>query len=234
MQSNFRLTGSLFSVLIVLLCMPLATSAQKSIAVSEVQETMSMGTRNGFQAILSDQSKKDVEAVLEDLLKEYDKKAKMEKSGKNEAKVDDVIIPSISDQPVDLYFLFSEDKSSCTVTGFFDMGTSFLSSQVYPDRFRSGEVFMQKLGLRAEKTRLAGLVKAATDDMQSLERDKDGLEKDKEKLEKSIADCEATIAKAKSDLDTNASDTKKKSEEIGQQKEKLGSLQKELDQYRDH
>ena len=30
----------------------------KSIAVSEVQETMSMGTRNGFQAILSDQSKK--------------------------------------------------------------------------------------------------------------------------------------------------------------------------------
>ena len=54
---------------------------------------------------------------------------------------------------------------------------------------------MQNLALGQKKTRLAGLVKAATDDMQSLERDKAGLEKTKKKLEKSIADCEATIAK---------------------------------------
>ena len=110
-----------------------------------------------------------MEAVLEDLLKEYTKKAKMEKSGKNEAKVDDVIIPSISDQPVDLYFLFSEDKSSCTVN-FLTWVLHFCHHRFIPDRFRSGEVFHAKNLALGQKNEASWSGKTATDDMQSLER----------------------------------------------------------------
>ncbi|HCK21673.1 MAG TPA: hypothetical protein DHW15_05795 [Bacteroidetes bacterium] len=197
--------------------------------VKEGKYEMSQGTHNGFQIFLENADRKNVEGLVEDLLKESTKKPSIEKMGKKEIKVDDIVINGVSDQPVDVYFVFDESKQRLTVTGFFDMGTAYLSSASFPANFRSGEKFMRRIGIRLQKQALAEKIEEASSAMSQLERDKSNLEKEKSKLESSIKDCESTIANAKDDLKANASEQESKAREMGEQKKQLEMLQKSMD-----
>lgn len=220
--------------LIVLLMNSSFLQAQKSIPVKETTAGMSLGQRNGFAIFIEEGSRKEAEEVLDDFLKQYAKKPETDKVTKNELMVNDIIIPTISQQPVDLYFLFDERKDGVEVIGFFDMGTSFLSAQVFPDNYKSGMMFMERFGLRVEKVRVEAEVKEATEQMEKLQRDKTDLEKEKARLEKSISDCEATISEAKSSLNTNAENTRSKETQIKEHESKMSSLKKKLEQYKDN
>jgi hypothetical protein len=220
--------------LMFILCQSSFLQAQKTIPVKETTAGMSLGQRNGFAIVIEQGSRKEAENVLNDFLTQYAKKPETDKVTKNELKVNDIIIPTISQQPLDLYFLFDERKDGIEVIGFFDMGTSFLSAQVFPDQYRSGMMFMERYGLRIEKVRVEAEVKDATEQMEKLQKDKSDLEKEKARLEKSISDCEATISAAKSDLTTNADNTRSKETQIKEQQEKMNNLSKKLDQYKDN
>lgn len=220
--------------LIVLLMNSSFLHAQKSISVKETSAGMSLGQRNGFAIFIEGGSRKEAEVVLDDFLKQYAKKPETDKVTKNEMMVNDIIIPTISQQPVDLYFLFDERKDGVEVIGFFDMGTSFLSAQVFPDDYKSGMMFMERFGLRVEKVRVEAEVKEATEQMEKLQRDKSDLEKEKARLEKSISDCEATISEAKTSLNTNAENTRSKETQIKEHESKMSSLSKKLEQYKDN
>jgi septal ring factor EnvC (AmiA/AmiB activator) len=130
-----------------------------------------------------------------------------------------------------MYVLYDEKGKGIEVTCFFDMGTSFLSAQVYPTQYQSGIQFMNKLGLKIERSRLEEELKTAANAMEKLEKEKEDLAKRKEKLESDISDCESTIEHAKKDLKTNAEDTKKKESEIAGSKEQVDGLKKKLSGY---
>jgi valyl-tRNA synthetase len=221
-------------LLLILLMSSSMLQAQKNISVKETSAGMSLGQRNGFAVMIENGSRKEAENVLDDFLTQYAKKPETDKVTKNELKVNDIIIPSISQQPIDLYFLFDENKTGIEVIGFFDMGTSFLSAQVFPDQYKSGMMFMERYGLRIEKVRVEAEVKEATEQMEKLQREKSDLEKEKARLEKSISDCEATINEAKSNLSSNSENTRSKETQIKEQEEKMSTLSKKLDQYKDN
>ncbi len=194
---------------------------------------MSQGAHTGFQIYLEGAGRKNVEGLVEELLKESNKKPSIEKMGKNEIKVDDIVINGVSDHPVDVYFVFYESKQGLTVTGFFDMGTAYLSSAAFPANFRNGEKFMRRVGLRLQRQELSEKIEAASAVMSQLERDKSNLEKEKSKLESSIQECESTIANAKDDLKANAAEQESKAREMGEQKKQLDTLQQQMSGFKD-
>lgn len=129
--------------------------------------------------------------------------------------------------------LFDETKEGVLLTGFFDMGTSFLSARNFPDNAGGGVRFMQKVGMRIEKIRLEGLLEEANDLLKAMEKDSEDLVKDKQKLEDLIADCEQKIAQARKDIEQNNRDQEKKKKEIEAFKGELKDLNEQYGKYKD-
>lgn len=129
--------------------------------------------------------------------------------------------------------LFDETKEGVLLTGFFDMGTSFLSARNFPDNAGGGVRFMQKVGMRIEKIRLEGLLEEANDLLKAMEKDSEDLAKDKQKLEDLIADCEQKIAQARKDIEQNNRDQEKKKKEIEAFKGELKDLNEQYGKYKD-
>jgi len=167
--------------------------AQKNIDVKEQTVNMSQGENNGYSIFIKDAQRKEGDKIAKEILKEVTKKPEIEKVNKNEFKVNDIKIDGVSDQPVDVYILLDEQKDGILVTGFFDLGTGYLSSSNYPENSFGGVNFMKKIGLRTEKIRLAILVEEGNDVMKNMIREQETLISEQAKLDALIADCEAKI-----------------------------------------
>ncbi|MFN0275674.1 MAG: hypothetical protein ACKVPJ_08010 [Chitinophagales bacterium] len=209
-------------------------SAQKNIDVTEHNTTMSLGGRNGFSVALENISKKELKNRFDEFMQQYGKKIELTEVTKTEYMINDVIVSSISETPIDIYLLFEEGKKETIVTGFFDMGDQFISSAVQPVKYKDAENFMRRFAWRIEKLKIQETLSEAEKQLGKRQDEQKDLEKKNASLNEDIKECNETIEKAKNDLNQNAKDQEAKKKEINEQQKSVENVKLELKNYQDY
>lgn len=92
--------------------------AQKELIVTEGSATTSLGERTGFTITIDKKSEKETLKALKTWLGEMQKKPDFEETVKHEFKLTGFVNASISPDPINVYFLFTEYSDYVKVTGF--------------------------------------------------------------------------------------------------------------------
>ena len=220
-----------FSALFLLLTTVSSVYAQKTVEVKEVVSALSMGERSGYSVSLGDRSEKDVVKALKIWINDIQKKVEVDETGKHEFKATNITAPTLSENPSNIYFLFTTEKDELIVTGFFEVNGAFVSSTTNPDKVKACETLMQKFVYRLEKIAIQETVTAEQKILEQRNDEQTSLEKKNKQLNDQITEWEESIKKAKSELETNAKNQEAKKEEIASQQKKLNEIQSELKKY---
>ena len=220
-----------FSALFLLLTTVSSVYAQKTVEVKEVVSALSMGERSGYSVSLGDRSEKDVVKALKIWINDIQKKVEVDETGKHEFKATNITAPTLSENPSNIYFLFTTEKDELIVTGFFEVNGAFVSSTTNPDKVKACETLMQKFVYRLEKIAIQETVTAEQKILEQRNDEQTSLEKKNKQLNDQITEWEESIKKAKSELETNAKNQEAKKEEIASQQKKLSEIQSELKKY---
>ncbi|MBK7567176.1 MAG: hypothetical protein IPI31_05060 [Bacteroidetes bacterium] len=220
-----------FSALFLLLTTVTSVFAQKTVEVKEVVSPLSMGERSGYSVSLGDRSEKDVVKALKIWINDIQKKVEVDETGKHEFKATNITAPTLSENPSNIYFLFTTEKDELIVTGFFEVNGAFVSSTTNPDKVKACETLMQKFVYRLEKIAIQETVTAEQKILEQRNDEQTSLEKKNKQLNDQITEWEESIKKAKSELETNAKNQEAKKEEIASQQKKLNEIQSELKKY---
>jgi len=208
--------------------------AQKDINVTERNANMSLGARNGFAITFDEMSKKELKARFDEFVQQYGKKIELQEITKTEYLINDVIVSTISDVPIDIYLLFEEGKKETVVTGFFDMGDQFVSSATQPVKYKDAENFMRRFAWRIEKIKIEETLNGAEKQLMKRQDEQKDLEKKNASLNDNIKECNETIENAKSDLQQNAKDQEAKKKEIADQQKSVDDIKTELRKYENY
>lgn len=215
----------------ILLFISMTAEAQKTIDVTERNAPMSLGTRNGYSIKFEGMSKKELHSRFTEFVQQYGKKIKLVEVSKTEYKVEDIVVNTLSANPVDIYLLFEEGKNETMVTGFFDVDGQFISSVIQPVKYKDAENFMRRFAWRIEKVKIEGTLSEAEKTLSKRQDEQKELEKNNTSLNEDIKDCNATIEKAKADLLQNAKDQEAKKKEIADQQKAVDDVKAELKKY---
>jgi hypothetical protein len=217
--------------LMALLLITTNSFAQKEILVSEGTATMSLGERTGYTITLDKAGEKETIKALKTWISEQQKKVEVTESAKHELKVTSFVNASLSPDPVNVYFLFTEYSDYIKVTGFFEVNLTFVSSATMPDKVDACKNFMRRFGLRIEKLAVQESLEVAQKELDKRNNEQASLEKKNKQLNDQIKECEETIQKAKSGLEENAKEQDSKKEEIAKQKAANEEIEKKLKEY---
>ncbi len=220
-----------FSALFLLLNTVSSVFAQKTVEVKEVVSTLSMGERTGYSVSLGDKNEKEVIKALKIWVNDIQKKVEIDETGKHELKATNITAPTLSENPSNIYFLFTTSKDELIVTGFFEVNGAFVSSTTNPDKVKACETLMQRFVYRIEKIAIEEKVSAEQKILEQRNDEQTTLEKKNKQLNDQITEWEELIKKAKSELETNAKNQDAKKEEIVSQQKKLSDIQSELKKY---
>lgn len=218
-------------LLLITLTFSISAFGQKKAEVKEEVHTLSMGDRTGYSVSLGDKSEKEMVKALKTWLGEIQKKVTVDETGKHEYKATNISVPALSDNPSNIYFLFSTKNNEITVTGFFEINGAFVSSTTNPDKVKDCELLMQKFVFRLEKIAIEEKAAVAQKELEKRNSEKTALEKKNKQLNDQIEEWNKSIEKAKADLETNAKDQEAKKEEIAKQQKILDEIQSELKMY---
>ena len=205
--------------------------AQKELIVTEGSATTSLGERTGFTITIDKKSEKETLKALKTWLGEMQKKPDFEETVKHEFKLTGFVNASISPDPINVYFLFTEYSDYVKVTGFFEVNLTFVASTTLSDKVEPCKNFMRRFGLRMEKLGVEEQLAAAQKELNKRNDEQASLEKKNKQLNEQIKEWEESIAKAKSDLEQNGKDQESKKSEIAKQKTVNEEIEKKLKEY---
>ena len=143
---------------------------------------------------------------------------------------DDVSIPSISENTIDIYTTAVKDKNNTILIVGFDLGGAYLSSG--HSGYKSAERILYDFAVMMSKKGIAGLLKGEEKILAKSEKNFEQLIKDNEKLHKNveglrqdierykdqIEGAKKDIEKAEKDIGTNLEDQKKAKAEVEEKK----------------
>ncbi len=169
-------------------------------------KSMSQGPQPAYSLTIADLSDKEVEDLWMDYLKEFKTKPNPNYDRKlKEYFADDLSIPSISANTIDVYSVLEGGKTATELTVWFDLGGAFLSQQDHGEKISAVSEWMDGFVQTTLVRKVELELDAEEAVLKDLDKEYDRLMKEQEKLEKLIKDCEEQIAKAKSELKDNAS-----------------------------
>ena len=221
----------LHTLLVILCIAPSVIFAQPNVNVLEKSVVMSAGTKNGFQITIEEAGTKEITKALKSWLTEQQDKLDIDDVSKTELKVTGIIVPTIGESPINIYFVIAAVKDNVTVTGFFEMPGGFLSSATAPVKYKDGENFMRRFALRVQKNRITETYNDAQKDLTRSEDDQKDLEKKNTSLNSDIADYQKRIEQAKKDLEENAKEQEAKKKEISDRQRILDDITSQLKLY---
>ncbi len=208
-----------------------AVFGQKEFNVTEGTATMSLGERTGFTITLDKAQEKETIKALKTWVGEMQKKVDIEESAKHELKATSFVNASLSPDPINVYFLFTEYSDYIKVTGFFEVNLTFVATSTAPDKVEACKNFMRRFGMRIEKLNIQEELVAAQKELEKRNDEQAALEKKNKQLNDQIKECEETIQKAKTDLEENGNNQDSKKAEIAKQKTANEAIEKKLKEY---
>lgn len=207
----------------------IAIANAQTIEVKEGSEKFSTGSQNALTTTILENSKDDVESEWKSFLKDF--KHEKVKSDKGEMFADNVVIKEWSNNTVDIYTTFEEDKKTKTVKMHvaFDLGGAYLKSSEQKDKYAYAEKMIKEFAIKMTKKPLLEKVKDAEKLVSKAEDDQKGLEKDNKSLKSDIDSYKEKIKKAEDDIKKNEENQVKKKVEIETNKKAVEAAKKVLD-----
>lgn len=182
----------------VLLLLGLAVAAQAQRNVRETEGMMSFGSRPGFRLEFPGATA----GMVEDQWKDWTKKhynAKLKKK-KNEWSATELKSNMMGPDPFSLYSIIEKNAGGATLTVWYDLGSSFLSSRNNPMIARETSSALQQFYYDIRRATYDQQVKDEEKKLKDLENNNKTMEKKTKELEKSIEDYKQKIKKAEQDI----------------------------------
>jgi hypothetical protein len=216
---------SIFFTLLTFVFLPFMLSAQN---IQESPRTMSLGTKNSYYFNVDNLNAKEVEKQWNDFIKEANGKTKKDRKT-NEVFADNVSLPTISSNLVDVYATFTDKGNNNTeVVVWADLGGAFLSAQDHPEKV---EPFRSWLNTFGRKTRVRKVeIEQETEEakLKDLNKDYTRLQKDQDRLNKDIADYQQKLADAQKNLEINKAAQATRQQEVMNQQKVLDLVKEKL------
>ena len=197
--------------------------------VTEQLKGMSQGAQNALSVEIPQADEKLAGEVWKNLMKDrYRTKLKWDRRSK-EYFADDVNIPGIGlGNTVDVYAVAEPRGSNLLFSVWFDLGGSYLSAQMHPDRYPAAESllleFQREVG--REKVRLE--LKAEEDNLHRLQKDLERLKAANERSQKEIERAQEAIRKAEADIAQNEQEQESILQQISQQQNAVDAVLQHL------
>ena len=193
--------------------------------VFESKQELSVGLQNAYACDHPEAEKKMVEKALEETLKEYGKVKKNRKA--KEWCCQECKVPSISSNPLNIYYKVEEGKGQVTSYIFIDDGEKFLTSnnseaQAEIERLNMNVFYSVERMVTGKK------LEQQENTLKDYNKDLQKLEKKNKILHDDIEDYKEKIRKAEKDIEENLQLQESKKIEIEQQKNKVGEITKAL------
>jgi hypothetical protein len=192
------------------------------IEIKEGTKTMKEGSYNAYTVSLEEITFKAAEDGWKNFMKEYKAKVKHDKKAKLHIS-DNVQLPSIGSNPVDIYAMITEDERDMvtTVSVWFDTGNGYVNSIDMEAQSESAEKMVSEFSLKVMKIHADEQLKEQEKQLKELENDLKDLDNKNKDLLKNISKAKENILKWEKELEQNEQNQKSKKMDIESQKEKV-------------
>ncbi len=207
-------------ILLISLAIIFASSifAQK-IEVKEVSGKFRNGNQNALSTYVYHSNLKTVQKEFQNLLKSYKGKVSTKKG---EMIGDDLLIPSVSNNTIDVYAYFVDTKDGAVeVIAGFDLGGAYLSSSMHQEQYARVVQIIREFSLKITEKAYADYIKGEAKNLTSAKKahekmlkERTNLEKQNQDFKKKIEQNEKEIEKMGKKIDDNASKLKEMESEF--------------------
>lgn len=207
------------------------TFIHAQVTVMEGSKSMVEGTYNAYSLVLEDVESNLAEKIWEDFMREYKAKVKKDKKAKI-LFADNVQIPSISANPVDVYTNISGDKGQPTeINVWFDTGSGYVNSIDMEVQSEKATQLIEEYGSKVMRKHCEEMQAHEEKLLKDYNSDIKKLESKNSSLVDDIAKAKDKILKWEKELEQNEDDIKKKKKEIEIQKEKVADAKEATRKY---
>ncbi len=216
---------------IVLIFIVSVFSLVAQVEVMEGSKSMVEGTFNAYTVTLEDVSNDEAEDMWKDFMKEFKAKVKKDKKAKIHFS-DNVQMPSISSNPVDVYASINESKGkSTTVSVWFDTGSGYVNSIDMEAQSETANQLVQEYGTKVMRKHSEDKQEKAEKMLKDVVNDAKKLDDKNKDLREDIAKAKENILKWEKELDQNEDDIKKKAKDVEKQKESVAEAKEVTRKY---
>lgn len=194
--------------------------------VKEGTKTMKEGSYNAYSIVLEDINYNHAEEGWKDFMKEYKAKTKKDKKAKLQFS-DNVQLPSIGSNPVDIYAMILEDERDAhtTVTVWFDTGNGYVNSIDMEPQSEVAERMMTEYALKVLKKSADNNYKDEEKALKKIESELKNLQDKKKDLLKDISKAKENILKWEKELEQNEANQINKKKAVENQKETVNKAE---------
>lgn len=192
-------------------------------------EAFSLGTEPAYIIDIEGLSHEEATDAWVDFTKKQKAKAKKNKSG--EYFSDDISIPQISNNTIDLYAVFENTPEGSRGKFWFDLGGAYFSDDRFPDRVASQRAFLANYirALEAKKIdkEVAVLEKELKSESKSIKKKKKEMKKltkTNEKLKKKVDENNAKLDKLSDENQSGLTENQRKEDKVKDLKSKAKSM----------
>ena len=192
------------------------------IEINEGTKTMKEGSFNAYSVSLEDITFNEAEEGWKNLMKDYKAKIKHDKKAKLHIS-DNVQLPSIGTNPVDVYAMIVEDDRDkvTMVSVWFDTGNGYVNSIDMEHQSEIAEGMISEYSMKVLKLHADKMLEAEEKEMKKLQDDLKKLGDKNRDLLKNISKAKENILKWEKELELNEHSQELMKDSIENQKEKV-------------
>lgn len=214
------------SLLFILFILPSFAFGQ----IIEEDKSMSLGIKNALILELPGTSEKIVDKLWKKYSKDFEGKTKKDRRSDEWFTDDGSIVGIGGANTLDVYARIGSIGDAVSLTTWFDLGGSFLSSYEHPDEYDEAQKILLRFALEVaiESTKIE--LQEEEKKMKDLDNKLKRLQRDKENYEKEIVMAKERIEKAEANIIANEKDQGSTTEAIDTQKGVIEQVQEKLRQ----
>ncbi len=211
-------------ILIVLVCLMAGSNlmAQK-IKVNEDKKRINGSKREVLSVEIPNVEDKDVEKAWKNLMKDYD--AEKVKSRK-EVFADNALIPSVSNNTIDVYARAEENKSNVEFYVAVDLGGAYMGSD-HPEEKSAMKSIIESFAVRLAKEAYEEIQEGRADAVEDIQKEIESLNKNKEHLQKKNEKYQEKIEDNLEEIQELEKDLEKQKELLEEAQNKLKEVKKD-------
>jgi len=204
-------------------------AAAQGIEITQVQEKMSRGKQYGLRVFIPGASDRDVSKQWKKWIKDHGGKPD---NVKKELFGDDLILPSLSANTVDVYAQIEDGKDGVEMTVYFDLGGAYLNRAYHPDAWEAANNMLRDFAVQQARAVINVQLETMQKEFQRLSNELDKFEKEQKSLENNIKKWKESIEQAEKDLKENNEQQKKKKKELSEREKEINALKENLNEYK--
>ena len=201
----------------------------QEVKVKEGNESFNNGGHNALTVTVYVPDMNKVQKAWKSQMKDFGYNNANDKG--NEYVFDNVKFKSLSNNPMDVYAKFDEQKDDKSVKLMvaYDMGGDYISSGKHSSEYDYMKKMMKEFAIKTSKDYVEDQLKEATKILNKFQDKQKDLEKDNKDLDKDIVNYKEKIKKAEDDIGKNKKDIEVKKKEIVDQQKAVDEVKKKYD-----